>query len=273
MMQQTEPVLQVQQLVTQFRTKHGYVTAVDGVSFTVHKGETLGIVGESGCGKSVTSLSVLRLLPNGIGRIAQGKVIFKGEDLVQKSNKELSHIRGKDIAMIFQDSMTALNPVLTVGYQLEETIAVHSSLPRGEIRKQALDILTRVGVSAPEQRLKEFPHQLSGGMRQRVMIAMALVCRPKILIADEPTTALDVTIQAQILELLKRLNRESGVSMLFISHDLNVVRKLCGRVAVMQRGLLVEEGEAQEVFHHPHHPYTRRLIAAIPTRKRKEGGA
>ena len=202
MTQQTEPILQVKQLVTQFRTKNGYITAVDGVSFTVRKGETLGIVGESGCGKSVTSLSILRLLPSGIGRIAQGEVIFKGEDLVKKSNRELSHIRGKDIAMIFQDSMTSLNPVLTVGYQIEETIAVHSHLPRSENRKLALDILTKVGVSAPEQRMKEFPHQLSGGMRQRVMIAMALSCNPSLLIADEPTTALDVTIQAQIIDLM-----------------------------------------------------------------------
>ena len=239
MTQQTEPILQVKQLVTQFRTKNGYITAVDGVSFTVRKGETLGIVGESGCGKSVTSLSILRLLPSGIGRIAQGEVIFKGEDLVKKSNRELSHIRGKDIAMIFQDSMTSLNPVLTVGYQIEETIAVHSHLPRSENRKLALDILTKVGVSAPEQRMKEFPHQLSGGMRQRVMIAMALSCNPSLLIADEPTTALDVTIQAQIIDLMIELKNKIDASIMLITHDMGVVAEMADSIMVMYAGQIV----------------------------------
>lgn len=264
MTRQTEPILQVQGLVTQFRTKHGYVTAVDGVSFTVHKGETLGIVGESGCGKSVTSLSILQLLPNGIGRIAEGKVIFKGEDLVQKSNRELSHIRGRDIAMIFQDSMTSLNPVLTVGYQLEETIAVHRKLPRKEIKKQALNILTQVGVSAPEQRLKEFPHQLSGGMRQRVMIAMALSCNPALLIADEPTTALDVTIQAQIIDLMIELKDEIDAAIMLITHDMGVVAEMADSIMVMYAGQVVEYGTAHQVFANPLHPYTRGLLASIP---------
>lgn len=264
MTQQTEPILQVENLITQFRTKHGYVTAVDGVSFTVHKGETLGIVGESGCGKSVTSLSVLRLLPNGIGRIAGGKVLFKGEDLTQKTNKELSHIRGKDIAMIFQDSMTSLNPVLTVGYQLEETIAVHSNLPRNEIKKQALDILTKVGVSAPEQRLKEFPHQLSGGMRQRVMIAMALSCNPALLIADEPTTALDVTIQAQIIDLMVELKHKIDAAIMLITHDMGVVAEMADNIMVMYAGQVVEYGTARQIFENPLHPYTRGLLASIP---------
>lgn len=264
MTQQTDPILQVQQLVTQFRTKHGYVTAVDGVSFTVHKGETLGIVGESGCGKSVTSLSILRLLPSGIGKIAGGKVIFKGEDLVQKTNKELSHIRGKDIAMIFQDSMTSLNPVLTIGRQLEETIAVHSDLPRCEIKKQALEILTRVGVSAPEQRLKEFPHQLSGGMRQRVMIAMALSCNPALLIADEPTTALDVTIQAQIIDLMVELKKKMDAAIMLITHDMGVVAEMADCIMVMYAGQVVEYGTKKQIFTNGLHPYTKGLLASIP---------
>lgn len=254
----------MQQLVTQFRTKNGYITAVDGVSFTVHKGETLGIVGESGCGKSVTSLSILRLLPGGIGRIAGGKVLFKGEDLVRKTNKELSHIRGKDIAMIFQDSMTSLNPVLTIGYQLEETIAVHSNLPRSEIRKQALEILTKVGVSAPEQRLKEFPHQLSGGMRQRVMIAMALSCNPSLLIADEPTTALDVTIQAQIIDLMVELKHKIDAAIMLITHDMGVVAEMADNIMVMYAGQVVEYGTARQIFTNPMHPYTQGLLASIP---------
>ncbi|MGN0997871.1 MAG: ABC transporter ATP-binding protein [Candidatus Ventricola sp.] len=259
-----QPLLEVQQLVTQFRTKQGYVTAVDGVSFKVRKGETLGIVGESGCGKSVTSLSILRLLPTGIGRIAGGKVLFNGEDLTQKSNKELSHIRGKDIAMIFQDSMTSLNPVLTIGRQLEETIAVHSDLPRSEIKKQALDILTRVGVSSPEQRLREYPHQLSGGMRQRVMIAMALSCNPSLLIADEPTTALDVTIQAQIIDLMVELKKKVNAAIMLITHDMGVVAEMADSIMVMYAGQVVEYGTARQIFRNPLHPYTQGLLASIP---------
>ena len=256
--------MEVRQLVTQFRTKNGYITAVDKVSFTVHKRETLGIVGESGCGKSVTSLSILRLLPGGIGRIAQGQVLFKGEDLVKKGNKELSRIRGKDIAMIFQDSMTSLNPVLTVGYQLEETIAVHVKASRKEIRERALNILTKVGVSAPEQRLREFPHQLSGGMRQRVMIAMALSCNPSLLIADEPTTALDVTIQAQIIDLMVELKETMDAAIILITHDMGVVAEMADSIMVMYAGQIVEYGTVRQIFGEPLHPYTRGLLASIP---------
>lgn len=260
----TQPLLEVQQLVTQFRTKQGYVTAVDGVSFTVRKGETLGIVGESGCGKSVTSLSILQLLPTGIGRIAGGKVLFNGEDLTKKNNKELSHIRGKDIAMIFQDSMTSLNPVLTVGKQLEETIAVHSNVSRETRKQMSLDILTRVGVSSPEQRLKEYPHQLSGGMRQRVMIAMALSCNPSLLIADEPTTALDVTIQAQIIDLMVELKDKIDAAIMLITHDMGVVAEMADSIMVMYAGQVVEYGTAKQIFRNPLHPYTKGLLSSIP---------
>ena len=259
-----QPLLEVKHLVTQFRTKNGYVTAVDDVSFDVMPGETLGIVGESGCGKSVTSLSILQLLPTGIGKIAGGSVLFHGEDLTKKNNRELSRIRGKDIAMIFQDSMTSLNPVLTVGRQIEETIAVHSNASKQEIRKQALDILTKVGVSSPEQRLKEYPHQLSGGMRQRVMIAMALSCNPNLLIADEPTTALDVTIQAQIIDLMVELKHKINAAIMLITHDMGVVAEMADSIMVMYAGQVVEYGTAREIFRNPLHPYTQGLLSSIP---------
>ena len=259
-----QPLLEVKHLVTQFRTKNGYVTAVDDVSFDVMPGETLGIVGDSGCGKSVTSLSILQLLPTGIGKIAGGSVLFHGEDLTKKNNRELSRIRGKDIAMIFQDSMTSLNPVLTVGRQIEETIAVHSNASKQEIRKQALDILTKVGVSSPEQRLKEYPHQLSGGMRQRVMIAMALSCNPNLLIADEPTTALDVTIQAQIIDLMVELKHKINAAIMLITHDMGVVAEMADSIMVMYAGQVVEYGTAREIFRNPLHPYTQGLLSSIP---------
>ena len=260
-----QPLLEVKHLKTQFRTKRGTVTAVDDVSFSVKQGDTLGIVGESGCGKSVTSLSILQLLPHAVGSVAGGEILYKGEDIAKKGNKEMCRIRGREISMIFQDSMTSLNPVLTIGRQLEETISVHSSLSKDEIKKQALDILTKVGVSSPEQRLKEFPHQLSGGMRQRVMIAMALSCSPSLLIADEPTTALDVTIQAQILKLMENLKNELGTSMIMITHDLGVVAETCDKVAVMYAGEIVEYGTARDIFDPgDHHPYTVGLFNAIP---------
>ena len=265
MTQQTEPILQVKQLVTQFRTKNGYITAVDGVSFTVRKGETLGIVGESGCGKSVTSLSILRLLPSGIGRIAQGEVIFKGEDLVKKSNKELSHIRGKDIAMIFQDSMTSLNPVLTVERQISEVIEKHEKLSRSEALDKARQMLELVGI--PGERGKEYPHQFSGGMKQRVVIAMALACNPDLLIADEPTTALDVTIQAQVLDMMKKLREQNGTSMLMITHDLGIVAEVCDCVSVIYAGRVVEHGTLEDVFDHTLHPYTKGLFNSLPNMK------
>ena len=229
-----QPLLEVKHLKTQFRTKRGTVTAVDDVSFSVKQGDTLGIVGESGCGKSVTSLSILQLLPHAVGSVAGGEILYKGEDIAKKGNKEMCRIRGREISMIFQDSMTSLNPVLTIGRQLEETISVHSSLSKDEIKKQALDILTKVGVSSPEQRLKEFPHQLSGGMRQRVMIAMALSCSPSLLIADEPTTALDVTIQAQIIDLMVELKKNINASIILITHDMGVVAEMADYIMVNQ---------------------------------------
>ena len=240
-----QPLLEVKHLKTQFRTKRGTVTAVDDVSFSVNQGDTLGIVGESGCGKSVTSLSILQLLPHAVGSVAGGEILYKGEDIAKKGNKEMCRIRGREISMIFQDSMTSLNPVLTIGRQLEETISVHSSLSKDEIKKQALDILTKVGVSSPEQRLKEFPHQLSGGMRQRVMIAMALSCSPSLLIADEPTTALDVTIQAQIIDLMVELKKNINASIILITHDMGVVAEMADYIMVMYAGKVMEYGSAR----------------------------
>ena len=243
-----QPLLEVKHLKTQFRTKRGTVTAVDDVSFSVNQGDTLGIVGESGCGKSVTSLSILQLLPHAVGSVAGGEILYKGEE----------------ISMIFQDSMTSLNPVLTIGRQLEETISVHSSLSKDEIKKQALDILTKVGVSSPEQRLKEFPHQLSGGMRQRVMIAMALSCSPSLLIADEPTTALDVTIQAQIIDLMVELKKNINASIILITHDMGVVAEMADYIMVMYAGKVMEYGSARQIFKEAMHPYTQGLLASIP---------
>ena len=259
-----QPLLEVKHLKTQFRTKRGTVTAVDDVSFSVNQGDTLGIVGESGCGKSVTSLSILQLLPHAVGSVAGGEILYKGEDIAKKGNKEMCRIRGREISMIFQDSMTSLNPVLTIGRQLEETISVHSSLSKDEIKKQALDILTKVGVSSPEQRLKEFPHQLSGGMRQRVMIAMALSCSPSLLIADEPTTALDVTIQADIIDLLKDIQKEFGMAVIMITHDLGIVANIAKKIIVMYAGKVVETGSSQDIFYRPRHPYTKALLRAVP---------
>ena len=258
-----QPLLEVKHLKTQFRTKRGTVTAVDDVSFSVNQGDTLGIVGESGCGKSVTSLSILQLLPHAVGSVAGGEILYKGEDIAKKGNKEMCRIRGREISMIFQDSMTSLNPVLTIGRQLEETISVHSSLSKDEIKKQALDILTKVGVSSPEQRLKEFPHQLSGGMRQRVMIAMALSCSPSLLIADEPTTALDVTIQAQIIDLMVELKKNINASIILITHDMGVVAEMADYI-VMYAGKVMEYGSARQIFKEAMHPYTQGLLASIP---------
>ncbi|MHC1762291.1 MAG: ABC transporter ATP-binding protein [Negativicutes bacterium] len=260
----SQPVLQVNHLKIQFRTQHNTAVVVDDVSFVVREGETLGIVGESGCGKSVTALSILRLLPHAIGSIAGGEILYKGGDLAKKSNKEMCAIRGAEIAMIFQDSMTSLNPVLTIGKQLEETISVHNRLSGEEIKKKALDMLTKVGISSPEQRLNEFPHQLSGGMRQRVMIAMALSCNPSLLIADEPTTALDVTIQAQIIKLMVELKRSIHTAIILITHDMGVVAEMADHIMVMYAGKVMEYGAARQIFKNPLHPYTRGLLASIP---------
>ena len=261
-MNEGQQLLKVSDLVVTFATEYGAVRAVDGLSFGLGKGETIGIVGESGCGKSVTCLAVMRLLPQPVGTITAGKVLLGEEDLVTLRQDLLRTIRGRRIAMIFQEPMTALNPVETVGQQLMEVFELHfPETSKGDARKEILDILRQVGISAPEQRLDAYPHQLSGGMRQRVMIAMALACKPEILIADEPTTALDVTIQAQILELLRSLQKKTGMAMIFITHDLGVVAEMCDHVLVMYGGRAVESGTAESVFRTPSHPYTRGLLA------------
>jgi len=258
-------ILEVKQLVTTFDTETGPLKAVDGVSFSVSQGQSLGIVGESGCGKSVTSLSVMRLLPKPAGRIEAGEILFDGLDLVGLTPKEMRHIRGHRISMIFQEPMTALNPVHRIHKQLGEVYALHfPEMSSAEIRTASVALLDKVGISDPEQRLQEYPHQLSGGMRQRVMIAMALACRPEILIADEPTTALDVTIQAQILALMKSLQEETGMAIIFITHDLGVIAETCDEVVVMYAGTVVERALVNDLFHSPRHPYTKGLLESIP---------
>ncbi len=258
-----EPILEVRDLKTYFYTEDGVVKAVDGVSFELYEGETLGIVGESGSGKSVTSLSIMRLLDEK-GRIVGGEVLFKGKNLLELSEAEMRKIRGNEIAMIFQEPMVALNPVYTIGDQIMEAITLHQGLNEREAREMAVDLLRKVGIPEPEKRVDQYPHQLSGGMRQRAMIAMALSCRPSILIADEPTTALDVTIQAQILDLMKSLQREYGMALIMITHDMGVIAEVADRVAVMYAGKVVEYGEVHEIFKRPRHPYTYGLLSSIP---------
>ena len=258
------PVLDVRDLRTHFVTDDGTVKAVDGVSFDVRAGETLGIVGESGCGKSVTSLSILRLIASPPGKIAGGEILFKGVNLLGLTDAEMRKIRGNDISMIFQEPMTSLNPVYTCGDQIMEAVMLHQKVGRAEAKTRAIEMLKLVGIPSPEQRVDEYPHQLSGGMRQRVMIAMALSCQPEVLIADEPTTALDVTIQAQILALLNRLQEEMGMAILLITHDLGVVAETCDRVAVMYAGHVVEYAVVEEIFGHPRMPYTTGLLGSIP---------
>jgi oligopeptide/dipeptide ABC transporter ATP-binding protein len=263
----TEPLLRVRDLKTYFVTEHGRGTAraVDGVSFDLYPGETLGIVGESGCGKTVTSLSILRLIPEPPGHVRPGSVIeFEGRNLLTLPAPELRAIRGNQIAMVFQEPMTSLNPVFTVGDQIAEAAIIHQRLSRKAARARAIEMLTLVGIPDPAERVDHYPHQLSGGMRQRVMIAMALVCHPKVLIADEPTTALDVTIQAQILELLDRLQAELGMAVLLITHDLGVVAGQADRVVVMYAGQVVETASTTALFDRPLHPYTEGLMAAVP---------
>ncbi len=257
------PLLEVENLQTHFRTPDGINRAVDGVSFHVNEGETLAVVGESGCGKSVTAMSLLRLVPEPPGKIA-GKIVFQGRDLLKLSDKEMRDIRGNDVAMIFQEPMTSLNPVLSIGRQLRETIMLHQGLSRMDADKRAEEMLALVGIPEPARRLKQYPHSLSGGMRQRVMIAIALACNPKLLIADEPTTALDVTIQAQILDLMKDLKTRVGAAIVLITHDLGVVAEVAERVMVMYAGRKVEEAPVRELFANPKHPYTRGLIGAVP---------
>jgi oligopeptide/dipeptide ABC transporter ATP-binding protein len=259
-----EPLLRVEDLKTWFHTDEGTAKAVDGVSFDVLPRETLGIVGESGCGKSVTSLSILRLVPQPPGDIAGGRILFRGLDLLTLREKEMRKIRGDDIAMIFQEPMTSLNPVYTVGDQIGEVLRLHRHVSKGEARERSVEMLKRVRIPDPEQRVDEYPHQLSGGQRQRVMIAMALACDPALLIADEPTTALDVTVQAQILALLNQLQDEYGMSIILITHDLGVIAETAHRVVVMYAGVVAEVGTAEQVFGGPNHPYTEGLKAAIP---------
>jgi oligopeptide/dipeptide ABC transporter ATP-binding protein len=260
----SDKLVEIRNLRTHFHTEDGVVPAVDGVNFYIKRGETLGVVGESGCGKSVTSLSIMRLIPNPPGKIVEGEILFEGEDLVKKSEAEMRKIRGNDISMIFQEPMTSLNPVYTIGDQIAEAIQLHQGLNYKEAVDKAIEMLRLVGIPLPERRVKEYPHQLSGGMRQRVMIAMALSCNPKLLIADEPTTALDVTIQAQILELMKKLKKELGMAIMLITHDLGVVAEMCERVIVMYGGKVVEEADVVSLFKNPLHPYTEGLLKSIP---------
>jgi peptide/nickel transport system ATP-binding protein/oligopeptide transport system ATP-binding protein len=260
----SEPLLAVEDLKTWFHTDEGTAKAVDGVSFEVHPRETLGIVGESGCGKSVTSLSILRLIPEPPGEIAGGRILFRGLDLLSLSEKEMRKIRGNEIAMIFQEPMTSLNPVYTVGDQIGEVLRLHRDMSKHEAHERSIEMLRRVRMPDPEQRVDEYPHQLSGGQRQRVMIAMALACDPALLIADEPTTALDVTVQAQILALLNQLQDEYGMAIMLITHDLGVIAETAHRVVVMYAGIVAEVGTAEQVFGGPNHPYTEGLKAAIP---------
>ena len=258
-----EPLLSVENLEVRFWTRRGTVHAVNGISFAIAPGETLGIVGESGCGKSVTSLALLGILPRA-GRATAGTAMFGGRDLLRLSDRELRRIRGREVAMIFQDPMTSLNPVLTVGRQIREPLETHFGMRRKEADKRATELLDRVGIPSAKDRLRDYPHQFSGGMRQRVMIAMALACKPKLLIADEPTTALDVTIQAQILDLLRELVREEGTALILITHDLGVVAGMCERVNVMYAGMFMETGRAEQLFATPRHPYTLGLLESIP---------
>jgi peptide/nickel transport system ATP-binding protein len=260
-----QPLLQLEGLKTYFYTDDAIVQAVDGVSYDIGAGETLAVVGESGSGKSVTALSILRLIPQPPGRIVAGTIMFKGRNLLEASDAEMRAIRGKEISMIFQEPMTSLNPVLSCGEQIIETLVAHEGLDRRAARKRAIAMLELVGIPAAPQRVDEYPHQMSGGMRQRVMIAMALACRPSILIADEPTTALDVTIQAQILELLKQLQAELGMAVILITHDLGVVAETADRVAVMYAGQVVEYCDVRSAFRRPLHPYTAGLQASLPT--------
>ena len=263
-------ILDVQGLETSFKTPDGTVYAVNGVSFGLKEGETLGVVGESGCGKSVTMLSVLGLIQSPPGKVDAGKAIFAGKDLLQMQNEEIRHVRGGQIGMIFQDPMTSLNPVLTIGRQLEEPLMIHIGMTKNQASDRAAELLTMVGIPNAKDRLKDYPHQYSGGMRQRVMIAMAISCSPQILIADEPTTALDVTIQAQIMDLVKRLRDELGMAIIWITHDLGVVAGIAQRVAVMYGGFIIEEADVNNIFANPSHPYTIGLLGSLPRLDEKE---
>ena len=257
-------ILDVQDLHTTFTTDNGEVRAVNGVNFKLEPGKTLGIVGESGSGKSVTAYSIMQILADN-GRISSGKVLYKGEDITQWSAHQMAGFRGKCCSIIFQDPMTSLNPVFTIGYQLEEAVLLHTDRNKAQARERAVEMLTLVGVNEPDKRVKQYPHELSGGMRQRVMIAMALACEPDILIADEPTTALDVTIQAQILELMQELQQKLGMAIIMVTHDLGVIASMCDEIIVMYGGRVCERGTADAIFYHPAHEYTKGLLRSIPT--------
>jgi peptide/nickel transport system ATP-binding protein/oligopeptide transport system ATP-binding protein len=259
-----DKLLELKNLKTYFFTEEGVSKAVDGVNFEIYPGETLGVVGESGCGKSVTSLSVMRLIPEPPGKIVEGEILFKGRDITRLSQAEMRKIRGNEISMIFQEPMTSLNPVFTIGDQISEAIIIHKNVSKKEAMEQSVEMLRKVGIPLPEQRVHEYPHQLSGGMRQRVMIAMALSCDPELLIADEPTTALDVTIQAQILDLMNSLKDKFNMSIMMITHDLGVIAEICDRVAVMYAGKIVEYTDVKTLFASPKHPYTWGLMNSIP---------
>jgi oligopeptide/dipeptide ABC transporter ATP-binding protein len=259
-----DPLLEVKNLQTYFFTYEGVVKAVDDVTYEVMPGETLGLVGESGCGKSVSALSLMRLIPDPPGKTVGGEVLFDGEDILQIDMDDMRRIRGAKMAMVFQEPMTSLNPVLTLDRQLTETIQLHMGKSRDEARRDAVDLLARVGISDPDRRIRQYPHQFSGGMRQRVMIAMALSCNPRLIIADEPTTALDVTIQAQILELMKSLTTEFGVALIVITHNLGVVARYADRVNIMYAGRIIERGTAREIYSNPRHPYTVGLLRSVP---------
>lgn len=260
----SKPLLSVQNLVTSFQIDGQKVAAVDGVSFDIYSGQTVGLVGESGCGKSVSSLSIMRLVESPPGSIDAGKIFFEDRDLLSLKESEMRQVRGNSISMIFQEPMTSLNPVFTIGNQISEVFELHQNLNKKEARQKSIEMLRMVNIPAPEQRVDEYPHQLSGGMRQRVMIAMALACQPKLLIADEPTTALDVTIQAQILSLMNRLQEELGMAILMITHDLGVVAEVCDYVMVMYGGKIIEQGTVEDLFTNVKHPYTKGLLASIP---------
>lgn len=257
-------VLEIENLNVEFQTYGGSVQAVRGVSFQLYKGETLAIVGESGCGKSVTSNAIMGLVPNPPGTVAADKILFNGKDLADFSKKQFREIQGKDISMIFQDPMTALNPTLTIGEQLTEGLKTHKKISSSDAKKKAIEMLSLVGISNPAERLRQYPHQFSGGMRQRIVIAIALICEPELLIADEPTTALDVTIQAQILELFDEIQKRTGVSIILITHDLGVVAKIASRIAVMYAGKIIEIGTKRDIFYNPLHPYTKGLLNSVP---------
>ena len=260
----TETVLTVENLRTYFTTRWGTVKAVDGISFDLRRGETLGIVGESGCGKSVTMLSLMRLIPIPPGRIVSGSIVLDGEDIIPISEQEMAKIRGSKIALIIQDPMTSLNPVFSIGNQVEEAIRIHQDIPKRAVKERALEVLRKVNIPAAEIRANDYPHQMSGGMRQRVVGAIGISCEPQVLIADEPTTSLDVTIQAQYLKLLKDIQKESNLSIIFITHDFGIVAKMCDRVAVMYAGRIVEHGSVRNIFNNPSHPYTVALLASVP---------